>query len=136
MLSSSCGLCLRPGEATIRRIHARFQTLIVYLTILLEKIDQRAKRAAKLSGNKITGKQWTAKEEPRKTTRLLSQSDGNRMSSTEIRSWPMDGQKNIADTWTTSRRSTSIASQPGSRGTGTRAPSRWRVTKRIVKLDL
>ena len=47
------------------------------------------------------------------------------MKSTEILSNPKDGQKNIADTWTTSRRSISSAPRPGSRGTGTRAPSRW-----------
>ena len=44
----------------------------------------------------------------------------------------MDGQKNIADTWTASRRSTSLTPHPS---TSTRAPSRWRATMRIVKLD-
>ena len=33
----------------------------------------------------------------------------------------MEGHKNIADTWTASRRSTFLTSRPGSRGTGTRA---------------
>ena len=37
----------------------------------------------------------------------------------------MDGQKNVADTWTTSRRSTSPTPHPGTRGTCARAPSRW-----------
>ena len=45
------------------------------------------------------------------------------MKSIEILSKPTDGQKNIADTWTTSRRSTSLTPHLGIRGTGTRAPS-------------
>ena len=55
--------------------------------------------------------------------------------SIEIFSKPTDGQKNIADIWTTSRRSTSLTPHSGIRGTGTRAPSRWGATMRIVKLD-
>ena len=47
----------------------------------------------------------------------------------------IDGKKIIADTWSTSRRSTSFAPHPGIRGTGTRAPPRWRATMRIVKVD-
>ena len=54
--------------------------------------------------------------------------------STELLSEPIDGRKNIAETWTTSRRSTSLISHPGIRGIGTRAPSRWYATGRIVKL--
>ena len=68
-------------------------------------------------------------------TRTLSPSGGNRMRSTEILSEPMDGPKNLADTWTTSRRSTSLTSHPSIKGTSTKAPSRWRATRRIVKLD-
>ena len=37
----------------------------------------------------------------------------------------MDGQKNIADTWITSRRTTSPAAHVGKSGTGTRTPSYW-----------
>ena len=90
---------------------------------------------AKLSGNKTFGKQWMPKEEHRNMTRILSQSGGNSMRSTEILSEPMDGRKNIADTSITSRRSTSLTPHPGIRGAGTRAPSRWHATMRIVKLD-
>ena len=36
-----------------------------------------------------------------------------------------DGQKIIVDTWTTSRRSTSPAAQPGTSGTVTKTPSYW-----------
>ena len=67
---------------------------------------------AKLSGKKITGKQWTPKEEPRNMTKLLSQSGGNRVVSIEILSKSTDGLKNISDTWTTSRRSTFLTSPP------------------------
>ena len=45
------------------------------------------------------------------------------MESTGILRKPVDGPKKIADTWTTSRRSTSPMPHPGTRGTGTRAPS-------------
>ena len=56
-------------------------------------------------------------------------SGGKRMKSIEILG-------NIADTWTTSRRSTSQAPHPGTTGTGTRAPSHWYAkTMMIVKLD-
>ena len=71
---------------------------------------------AKLSGNKTIGKQWMPKEEQRNMTRILSQSGGHRMRSTEILSEPTDGRKNIADTWTASRRSTSLTPHPGIRG--------------------
>ena len=37
----------------------------------------------------------------------------------------MVGQKIIVDTWTTSRRSTSPAAQPGTSGTVTKTPSYW-----------
>ena len=47
----------------------------------------------------------------------------------------MEGQKNIADTWTASRRSTFLTSRPGSRGTGTRALYVGRVIHKIVKKD-
>ena len=66
--------------------------------------------------------------------RTLLESSGNRMKSTEILSKHKDGPKNIADTWT-SRRSTSLTPHPGTRGIGTRAPSRWCATMMIVKLD-
>ena len=90
---------------------------------------------AKLSGNKTIGKQRMPEEEHGNMIGTLSQSGGNRTRSTEILIEPMDGQKNIADTLTTSRRSTSLFTDPGIRGTGTKAPSRWRATMRIVKLD-
>ena len=60
---------------------------------------------------------------------------GKRVKSIEILRKPMDGQKNIADTWTTSRRSTSPTPHPGTTGTGTRAPSHWCAMMMIVKLD-
>ena len=107
----SCGVCLRSDEATIKRIKARFQDLIVPYRSM-----------AKLSGNKIIGKQWTPEEEHGNVVRTLLTSGGTRMRSTEILSMPMDGRKNVADTWTTSRRSTSLAPLPGIGGTGTRAP--------------
>ena len=63
------------------------------------------------------------------TIRAPLQSGGKRMKSIEILG-------NIADTWTTSRRSTSQAPHPGTTGTGTRAPSHWYAkTMMIVKLD-
>ena len=59
---------------------------------------------------------------------------GRKVSKFSESSW-MDG-KNFADTWTTSRRSTSPTPHPGIRGTGTRAPSRWyAMMMMIAKLD-
>ena len=51
-------------------------------------------------------------EEHGNTIRTPSQSGGKRMNSIEILSKPTDGQKNIADTWTTSRRLISSAEAP------------------------
>ena len=53
--------------------------------------------------------------------RTLLKSGDNRMKSAEFLSKPVDGRKNIADTWTTSRRWTSLTPHPGIRGTGARA---------------
>ena len=47
----------------------------------------------------------------------------------------MDGQKIIADSWTTSRRSTSATAQPGTSGTGTKTSSSWYPVLMIGKLD-
>ena len=47
----------------------------------------------------------------------------------------LSGQKIIADTWTTSRRSTSPTAQPGTSGTGTKTPSCWYAVMMIGKLD-
>ena len=66
---------------------------------------------AKLSGNKFIGKQWMTEEEQRNMTRTQSQSSRKKMRSTE-NSQPTDGRKSIADTWTTSRRSTSLTPHP------------------------
>ena len=53
-----------------------------------------------------------AKKQNKATITIRWQQD----ESTEILSSPIDGQKNVADTWTTSRRSTSLTSQTGSTG--------------------
>ena len=88
-------------------------------------------------GNKIIGKQWMTEEESAKrgkdTIEIWWQEDEEVQKFSASK--PMDGQMNIADTWTTSRRSTSLAPHPGIQGTGTRAPSRWHATMKIVKLD-
>ena len=89
----------------------------------------------KLIGNKIIGKQWTPEEEHGNVVRTLLKSGGKRMKCTEILSKSMDGQKNLPDTWTASRRSTSLTLHPGIRGTGSKAPSRWHAKLRIVNLD-
>ena len=80
---------------------------------------------------KVTNAKRRAKRHGKDTITIWWQQER----STEILSEPMDGRKNIADTWTTSRRSTSLTPHPGIRSTGTRAPTRWQATMRIVKLD-
>ena len=58
-----------------------------------------------------------------------------RTKSIEILRELMDGQKNFADTWNTSQRSTSPTPHLGTRCTGTKTPSRWYATKMIAQLD-
>ena len=56
------------------------------------------------------------------------------MKSIEILSKPTDGQYNIADTWTASRRSTSYKA-PWQQARVYESPLRWCAKMRIVKLD-
>ena len=56
------------------------------------------------NGKGITGKRRTPHEQRSKMARILSQSGGNRMSSTENRRWPTDGLRSTANIWITSRR--------------------------------
>ena len=96
------GNCLRPDEDTIRKIEARFKTLIVprdfaFFTVPEAKsVVPMAKRSLESEGRHTRSDQkWQG---------LLSQSGGNRMSSTENRRWPTDGPRSTANIWITSRR--------------------------------
>ena len=85
--------CLRPDEATTKRIKARLQAVIV--PHYLARINRsRSKKQGQLRGNK----QWMPEEEHGNVVRTLLKSGGKRMKSTEILSKPMDGRKNVADT--------------------------------------
>ena len=121
-------MCLRPDDATIERIRAKFQALIVpyYLA-----------RLSRSRGKKHGETQWQqdhwkamdvrrgAKKHNKDTITIRWQQDEKYRNSQQA-----DGQKNIADTWTTSRRSTSLTPHLGITGTSTRTPSRWHATKR------
>ena len=74
-------------------------------------------------------------EEQERTITNPSCSDGRMTKSIENLRKLMDGQKKFADTWTTSRRSTSATAQPGTSGTGTKTPSSWYPMMMIAKLD-
>ena len=127
----SCGVCLRPDEATIKKDQSKIPSFDC------TRINRS--RDKKHGETQWQQDHWKAMDARRGAwkhgKRTLLKSGGNKMESTEILSKPMDGRKNIADTWTASRRSTSLTPHPGIRGTGTRAPSRWHATMRIVNLD-
>ena len=78
----SCGVCLRPDEATIKKDQSKIPSFDSTLLSLLEKIDQGARSMAKLSGNKIIGKHWMPEEAHGITVRTLLKSGGKRMKST------------------------------------------------------
>ena len=88
-----------------------------------------------LNGKETIGKQWMPEEEQERTITNPSCSDGKVTKRFENLRNVMDGQKNFADTWTTSRRSTSLALHPGISGTGTKTPSCWFLMMMIGKLD-
>ena len=75
------------------------------------------------------------KEEQEGTVTIPSCSDDRMTKSIENLRNIMDGLKIIADTWTTSRRSTSPTTQLGTSGTGTKTSSYWYPTMMISKLD-
>ena len=95
-------ICLRPDEDTIRKIEARFKTVIVPHVFAYinrsrgKKCVPMAKRSLESEGRRH--------EQRSKMARILSQSGGNRMSSTENRRWPTDGLRSTANIWITSRR--------------------------------
>ena len=84
----SCGMCLRPDEATIRRIHARFQTLIV--PYCFARINRSSgKQCGETQWQQDLWKAVDAKRGAKKHDKATIT-----ISRTEIRSQPMDGQKN------------------------------------------
>ena len=69
-----CGMCLR-DEATTRRIHARFQTVIVpYCFARFNR--PKGKKCGESRGNSITGGSWTPQEVPTNVATIQSQSGG------------------------------------------------------------
>ena len=106
-----------------------------FFVTLHERITQEVKDTAKVNGKETIGNQWMPEEEQEGSVTTPLWSDGKSTKSTEILSKPLDERKNFADTWTTSRRSTSPAPHPGTRGTGTRTPSHWCALVMIAKPD-
>ena len=94
-------------EATIKKNHSNIpdleSTLLSCLNKSIKGQEARRNSVATRSLKSNGCQEWST----RNVTRTLSKSGGNKMRSTEILSEPMDGRKNIADTCTTSRRSTS-----------------------------
>ena len=101
----------------------------------LERVNcSRGKRHGEGQWQKNIGKQC-----PKRSKREQSQihraqmAEWRKVSRISESSW-MDRRK-FADTWTTSRRSTSATAQPGTSGTGTKTPSSWYPMMMIAKLD-
>ena len=133
LIFCACSICLRLDEEQIQRIKARYEVMIVPCYHARVNCSKGKKNTAKPNGKETIGKPWMPKEEQGRTITIPSCSDGRMTKSIENLRKFMDGQKIIADTWTSSRRSTP-PTQPGTSGTGTKTPSYWYLMM-ISKLD-
>ena len=90
-----CGIYLRPDEDTIRKIGARFKNLdCAALLCPYYPFQRQQVRWIPMSKRSMAR---TPQEQRSKMTRILSQSGGNRMSSTKNRKWPTDGLRSTAN---------------------------------------
>ena len=112
------------------KINARFQAMTVLNYVA------RVNYSRGTQHGEAQWQRWMPEEEHGKRVTTPSWSGGKRTERIDILREPMDGQKMFADTSTTSRRSTSPTPHFGTRGTGTRAPSRLFAMVMIAKLDL
>ena len=99
----ACGICLRPDQDTIRKLKHYLKPWLWYTALPVLTAPQ-TESAVNPNGEEITWKRRTPQEQRWKMARILPQSGGNRMSSTENRRWPTDGLRSTANIWITSRR--------------------------------
>ena len=135
LIFCSCGICLRPVEELIQRIKARFEAMIIHYYLARLNYSRGNRHGEAQCGKRDHWKAMDAQRGARRTITNPSCSDGRMTKSIENLRKFMDGQKIIADTWTTSRRSTSATAQPGTSGTCTKTPSSWYPVMMIGKLD-
>ena len=107
---------------------------LCYTTLPAQTVPE-AESVVNSSGEEITGKRRTPQEQRSKMARILSQSGGNRMSSTENRRWPTDGLGSTANICITSRRLMLITRPRGDKDKDTKVLFHRPWIQKIINAD-